>query len=125
MLPLSIDEQDRKLRAKCPQFRLVAHGGWMGVWEGTLTPICQTYRVRLVYFSRRYFDGWHLNNPYISIFVIDPPIGPDPRGTGEPPQHVYRLGHPPEFPRLCVYDPIEDDWRPSEYIVDCQMALLP
>jgi hypothetical protein len=91
MLPLSIDEQDRKLRAKCPQFRLVAHGGWMGVWEGTLTPICQTYRVRLVYFSRRYFDGWHLNNPYISIFVIDPPIGPDPRGTGEPPQHVYRL----------------------------------
>jgi hypothetical protein len=118
MLPLSIDEQDRKLRAKCPQFRLVAHRGWMGIWEGALTPICQTYRVRLVYFSRRYFDGWNLDNPYISIFVVDPPIGPYPRRTGEPPQHVYRLGHPPEFPRLCVYDPIDDDWCPTEYIVD-------
>ncbi len=118
MPPLSVDEQDRKLRAECPQFRLVAHHGWMGIWEGPLTPICQTYWVRLVYFSRRFFDGYYLDNPYISVFVIDPPIGPDPRGTGVPPQHVYRLGHDPAFPRLCIYDPVDDDWQPSEFIVD-------
>jgi hypothetical protein len=118
MPPLSVEDQDRNLRALCPQFRLVAHAGWIGIWEGTLRPICQTYRIRIVYFSRRFFDGWSLTNPYISVFVIDPPIGPDPRSTGEPPQHVYRLGCPPAFPRLCIYDPVEDDWWPSEYIVD-------
>jgi hypothetical protein len=118
MRPLPVEEQDRKLRAACPQFRLVAHADWIGVWEGTLRPVCQTYKVRIVYFARRYFPGWDLANPYISIFVLDPPIGPDPRGTGDPPQHVYRLGHPPEFPALCVYDPKEDNWMPDEYIVD-------
>lgn len=118
MQPLSVEEQDWRLRARCPQFRLVVQAGWIGIWEGALTPICQTYRVRIVYFSRHYFDGWQLANPYVSVFVVDPPIGPDPRGTGEPPQHVYRLGHPPEFPRLCIHDPIEDRWRPDEAIVD-------
>lgn len=90
----------------------------MGVWEGTLRPICQTYRISIQYCSRRYFEGWHLTNPYVGVIVLDPPIGPDPRGTGEPPQHVYRLNRPPAFPRLCVYDPVDDRWRPDEYIVD-------
>jgi hypothetical protein len=118
MRPLSIEEQDQRLRTECPQFSLVAHAGWMGVWEGMLRPICQTYRIRIVYFSRRAFDGWFLQNQYVSVFVIDPPIGPDPRGTGEPPQHVFRLGYAPAFPRLCIHDPIEDEWWPDEYIVD-------
>jgi hypothetical protein len=118
MRPLSVEEQDRKLRAECPQFSLVAHASWIGVWDGTLTPICQTYRIRINYFSRRLFDGWSLQNPYVGVFVIDPPIGPDPRCTREPPQHVYRLGYPPAFPRLCIHDPVEDEWWPDEYIVD-------
>ena len=118
MRPLSVIGQDQKLRAECPQFHLVAHADWIGVWEGTLRPICQTYRVRIVYFSRRYFEGWHLDCPYVSVFVIDPPIGSDPRGTGEPAQHVYRLGYPPDRPRLCIHDPVDDEWWPDEYIVD-------
>ena len=117
-LALSVDEQDARLRAECPQFKLVAHGEWVGVWEGTVRPICQTYRIRIVYFSRRMFPGFDLANPILSVFVMDPPIGADPRGTGEPPQHVYRLGCHPDFPRLCIYDPHDDKWRPTEYIVD-------
>jgi hypothetical protein len=118
MLPLPVEEQDRRLRAECPQFRLVAHAGWIGVWEGTVRPVCQTYRIRIIYFSRRYFPGWDLANPHLSVFVVDTPIGADPRGTGEKSQHVYRLGHPPDYPRLCICDPVDDDWHPSEYIVD-------
>jgi hypothetical protein len=118
MTPLSVIEQDRLIRAQCPQFQLVGGGHWIGVWEGTLRPICQTYRIRIVYFSRRYFDGWHLDNRYVEVFVMDPPICADPRGTGEPPQHVYSLDHPPDFPALCIYDPVEDHWRPNEPIVD-------
>src|SRR5689334_19331441 len=117
-LALSVDEQDARLRAECPQFKLVAHGGWVGVWDGTVRPISQTYRIRIVYFARWMFPGFDLANPILSVFVMDPPIGADPRGAGEPPQHVYRLGHHPDFPRLCIYDPRDDKWRPTEYIVD-------
>jgi hypothetical protein len=117
-LPLSVEEQDARLRAECPQFSLIAHARWVAVWEGTLRPVCQTYRIKIVYFSRRYFPGFDLANPYVNVFVVDPPIGADPRGTGEPPQHVYRLGHHPDFPRLCIYDPTNDQWEPSEYLVD-------
>jgi hypothetical protein len=84
---LSVEEQDRRLRAECPQFKLVAHAGWMGIWEGTLKPTCQTYRIRIVYFSRRFFDGWHLTNHYISVFVVDlgPIMGPpEPRPIPAP-----------------------------------------
>ena len=75
--PLSVEEQDARLRAECPQFSLVAHNPWVGVWEGTLRPICQTYRVRIIYFARRVFRGFILDNPYVSVVVIDPPIGAD------------------------------------------------
>jgi hypothetical protein len=118
MRPLSVEEQDERLRAECPEFKLVASAGWIGVWHGTLRPICQTYRVQIVYFARRFFDGWVLENPYECVTVLDPPIGPNPRGTREPPQHVYRLGYPPAFPRLCIFDPAQREWRPDEYIVD-------
>lgn len=60
---LSVDAHDRKLRDSFPEFRLVLDADWVGIWEGPLTPIAQTYRVRLVYFRRRYFDGWSLANP--------------------------------------------------------------
>jgi len=118
MLPLSVEEQDRLLRQHCPQFRLVAHAGWIGVWEGTLRPVCQEYRVRIVYYARKYFQHFTIANHRISIFVLDPEIGPDPRGTGEPPQHVYRLGHPPNRPALCIFDPRDDNWQPSEPIFE-------
>ena len=115
---LSIDEQDLKLRAECPRVSLVAHRGLFGVWEGTLRPICQTYTIRIIYFRARVLQEFRPREPYVSVFVLDPPFGPDPRGTGEPPQHVYRLGHPPAFPRLCISDPVNDAWYLGEPIVD-------
>lgn len=118
MRPLSVEEQDCRVRAEFPNFKLVLHGGWIGIWEGPLRPICQTYRVRIRYFSRRWFDGWQLANSYVSVTVLDPPVGPDPRGTGEPVPHVYRLGCPSAFPRLCVYGPAQDEWGPHECIAD-------
>jgi uncharacterized protein len=32
--------------------------------------------------------------------------------------HVYRLGHKPEFPALCLFDPKQDEWSPDEFIAD-------
>jgi hypothetical protein len=97
--PLSVEEQERRLRQLYPDFRPVLHAGWIGIWEGSLRPIMQSWRVRIRYFAQRDFGEWHLANPYVTVTVVDPPLGRDPRGTGEPPPHVYRLGYPPDYPR--------------------------
>lgn len=123
-MPLTIREQNSRMRAEFPSFRLVTDLGFMGVWEGPLTPICQTYTIRIIYFARVFFEKFHLANPSASIFVIDPPIGPDPRGTGEPPQHVYRLGYPPAFPALCVFDPVTDEWTREKSIADILIPMV-
>jgi hypothetical protein len=113
MTPLSVREQDRLISADFPSFRLCLDADWIGIWEGTLCPIAQSYRVRIVYFTRRQFPAWELSNPYVSVTVLDPPVGPDPRGTGECVPHIYGLGCDPTFPRLCLYDPIACEYRPD------------
>ncbi|GFO82584.1 MAG: hypothetical protein A49_22110 [Methyloceanibacter sp.] len=118
MLPLSVEDQDRKLRDLFPEFRLVLNVDWIGIWEGPLTPICQTYRVRVVYFRRRQFDTWSLANHYVTVTVLDPPIGPDPRGTGERVPHVYSYARSPKYPALCLFDHRQDEWLPDEFVAD-------
>jgi len=118
MRPLSPQEQDHRIKALFPDFKMVANTGWIGIWEGPLRPITQTYRIRILYYARRVFDDWILANPYVTVKVQEPPIGPNPRGTGEPPPHIYGLGHPPEFPALCLYDPATDEWSPDQFISD-------
>lgn len=88
------------------------------MWEGDLTPICQTYRVRIRYFPYRFWEKVTIGHPYVTVKVIDPVVAPDPRGTGEPTPHVYSYGYPPELPALCIFDPVQDEWGPHEYIVD-------
>lgn len=115
---LTIQDQDRRLRAVFPEFDLVLDGGWVGIWEGPLTPIMRRYRVRVTYFRRRFFDTWTLENSYASVQVVDPAIGLNPRGTGKWPPHIYYNESDPQYPRLCLYDPKERSWSPREYIAD-------
>ena len=86
--------------------------------EGELTPICQTYRVRIRYFPYRYWPNVTIAQPHVTVKVINPLVAPDPRGTGELTPHVYRLGYSPEIPALCVWDPVQDQWDSHDYIVD-------
>lgn len=118
MTPLPVEAQDRRIKALYPDFRSVAVTDWIGIWEGELRPITQPYRIGILYFSRAVFDFGILTNPYVTVKVRDPAIGPDPRGTGEPPPHVYALGHPPAFPALCLYDPREDEWAPDHFVAE-------
>ena len=102
-MPLSIAKQDRRIRQLYPAFRLVLDCGFMGVWEGPLTPINKTYQVRITYLAYNVFDGFTLGNPIESVVVLDPLIGRDPRGTGERAQHVYYWDRHPDFPPLCLH----------------------
>jgi hypothetical protein len=47
---LSVEAQDSRIKALYPDFRSVAVTGWIGIWEGELRPITQTYRIGILYF---------------------------------------------------------------------------
>lgn len=117
-MALSVGEQNRRIRKLYPDFELVLDCGFMGVWEGPLAPVSRTYRVRITYVAYNLFDGFVLGNPRESVVVLDPPIGGDPRGTGERAQHTYYWDRHPDFPRLCLHDPWADDWNPDMHIAD-------
>lgn len=112
------------MRQVFPAFKLVFDSGWWAVWEGPLTPICQTYQVRIRLITRKYFEHFYLTNSYEKVTILDPLIGPDPRGTGEPPQHVYSLGYPNTYPRLCVHDPEQEEWTPEMSIADVLIPMV-
>jgi hypothetical protein len=116
MAYLEVSEQDALIRRDFPGFRLKAEVGWIGVWEGPVTPISRTYRIRIVYFRRKFFDGWTLENPYVSVQVINPSIGAEALSDGQILPHIYWNKRKPEFPHLCLYDPQEMTWTPEQSI---------
>jgi hypothetical protein len=107
---LSVDEQDAAIRRDFLDFKLEAKAGWMGVWEGPVKPANKVYRIRIVYFSMRFFDGWTLENPYVSVYVVDPPVGAEEERLLP---HIYWNKRHPEWPTLCLYDPKEMLWTPE------------
>jgi hypothetical protein len=112
----TVEEQDAGIRRDFPNFGLVAHAGWIGIWEGPVRPISKTYRIRIVFFRKRFFAGWSLNNPYVSVFVVDPVIGADAIKEERLLPHIYWNEQSPEYPRLCLYDPQEMIWTPEQFI---------
>lgn len=123
-MPLSVRAQNDRMRAEFPGFKLVLDTGFMAAWEGEVTPFCQTYCVRITYIARRFFENFTIANPSVSIIVLNPLIGPDPRGTDEPPEHTYRWQRPPEYPALCVFDPLTDEWTREKSIADVLMPMI-
>jgi hypothetical protein len=73
--------------------------------------------------KRLYRWFWMLGSHEV-VTVLDPLVGPDPRGTGEPPQHVYKLGYPETHPRLCVHDPVENEWGPDRSIAEFLIPMV-
>jgi len=112
MTYLSVDEQDAAIRRLFPDFRLTASADWIGVWEGPVSPASKTYTIRIVYFRRRFFDGWHLSNHYVTVHVVDPLIG-EMMLDGDHLPHIYWNDRAPFWPALCLWDPDEMYWAPE------------
>jgi hypothetical protein len=112
----TVEQQDAAIRDDFPEFCLLGAAGWIGIWEGSVRPISKTYRIRIVFFQRRFFDGWTLENPYVSAVVVDPVIGADAIKQERLLPHIYWSDHRPEYPRLCLYDSKEMTWTPEQFI---------
>ena len=118
MLPLSVIEQDRRIRRDFPGFHLQFDGVFIGAWEGEVRPIGRTYRLAILYYPRRYFfETCVIGAPYVAVRVLSPEIGFNPRGTGEPPPHIYGDDDGEGF-TLCLFDPREADWTPDQFIAE-------
>ncbi|GLR88206.1 hypothetical protein GCM10007857_49180 [Bradyrhizobium iriomotense] len=109
----SVDEQDAEIRRLFPDFRLTAHADWIAVWEGPLRPASKTYRVRIVHFRRTIFEGWTLDNPYVTVHVVDPLVGAEMLANETLLPHVYWNDRNPAWPALCLWDPKEMFWTPK------------
>jgi hypothetical protein len=116
MTYLSVDEQDAAIRRDFPDFELKAKADWIGVWEGPVKPAGKTYRIRIVYFRKTIFDGWTLANPYVTVHVVDPPIGAEAVKEEHLLPHIYWNDRNPEWPSLCLWDPKEMFWTPEQMI---------
>jgi hypothetical protein len=116
MTYLSVDEQDAAIRRLFPDFELTAKADWIGVWEGPVKPAGKTYRIRVVYFRRTIFDGWTLQNPYVSVHAVDPQIGAEAIEDAKLLPHIYWNERNPEWPTLCLWDPKEMSWTPERSI---------
>jgi hypothetical protein len=112
MIYQSVDEQDAAIRRLFPDFRLTANADWIGVWEGPLRPASKTYTIRIVYFRRRFFDGWFLSNSHVTVHVVDPLIG-EFMVDGDILPHIYWNERAPLWPALCLWDPDEMYWDPK------------
>ena len=89
MRALSVADQDAAIQRLFPAFRLTCPFDFMGKWRGPLRPLARTYEIGIAYFPRVHFAGAIIANPWITVEVLDPVIGLDPRGTGEMPPHIY------------------------------------
>ena len=112
----TVDDQDVAIRRAFPGFQLTVAAGWIGIWEGPVRPISKTYRIRIVFFRRRFFDGWSLENPYVSVCVVDPLIGAEAIREERLLPHIYWNEQRPEYPNLCLYDPKEMSWTPEQLV---------
>jgi hypothetical protein len=112
----TIEEQHAAIQSDFPEFRLLGGTGWIGIWDGPVRPISKTYRIRIVFFRRRFFDGWTLDNPYVAVLVVDPVIGAEAIKEERLLPHIYGNDQRPEYPRLCLYDPKEMTWTPEQLI---------
>ncbi len=118
MRPLSVAEQDASIARLFPAFRQICPFDFLGMWRGPLRPLARTYEIDIAYFPRVHFADAVIANPWITVEVLDPVIGFDPRGTREKPPHIYRRPGTASGWSLCLYDPRTEDWQPDQLIAE-------
>jgi hypothetical protein len=108
---MSVDEQDALIRRHFPAFTKECGLDFVGAWRGPVRPIAKWHEIGIVYFPwPRFANAW-MDNPTISIRLLDPVISLDPRGTGDLPPHIYYRPETKSGWSLCLYDPRTREWE--------------
>ena len=111
-----VAKQVEYMRREWPYFRVCSKLHWYVSWEGTVTPLCQEYKIRV---SCR-FNGKpkKVRPPQPHVTVINPLLRRRPQDPATPIPHIYQNESYPEKPILCLYDPMRAEWNFNYAISD-------
>jgi hypothetical protein len=119
---MSLKEQDRLIRRQWP-FRTILLGNGIGLWRGQITALSCPYEISILYVTRHFQPGFEWRHSYFpEVRVLAPQISRRPEEPELPIPHVYdenSVARPP----LCLFDPAEDGWLPSQAIAETTIPL--
>ncbi len=113
---LSIADQIALMRRDWPEFRVLVQTSWLVIWEGRLRPLQQAYCVRVVYCVGCELESAEIEPIVPAVTVVDPVLARRPGRPDQPIPHHFANDARPDRPILCLYDPREREWHPSDAI---------
>ena len=112
---LSTYEQQRRMRLRWSDFKVLDRNKTRIHWEGELTPDSQPYRIEILHRLNRRSPK---QSPIPQVTVTDPLLHRRPLQPEQPIPHVYANRRLPHLPLLCLYDDASDEWHPGLSIAD-------
>lgn len=114
-----MQEQIRFMRRRFPGFRVVADWGWVVHWEGEVQPLSQRYRLRIMYVLKDRVGPMLVTTYYPQIWLLAPALCLESKyAPGVTVPHIYKNVSNPKQSRLCLFDPMEDEWDRGMAIAD-------
>ena len=114
MRRLTTSDQVERMRKAWPTFRVLYRTRCDVSWKGELRPFCQTYTVQMQY--HRALDRRNIDRYLPRVAVMNPLLHRRNETPREPIPHHYPNQHHPEFPFLCLYDPMAHEWHAGRSI---------
>lgn len=115
MLP-GIDAQIEAMRAVWPHFQLVSRVGDVAMWEGSVRPLLQAYRIRVVYRAPMFIEILDPRRLQPRVSILAPALRPRPGDPEGRLPHVYY--GPNNEVTLCILDPDGGDWSPADLVAE-------
>lgn len=115
---ISIDHQIGVMTERWPAFDVVAKNDRCAVWEGNLDPVSRRYRVRVRYEVPVAIENFSILNVQPRVQILSPVLERHPEHDEGPIPHVYINSKEQSLPYLCLFDPFNGEWTPSDLLAE-------
>lgn len=115
---ISIDSQIAAMTERWPAFHIVDKTDRSAIWEGVLDPVSRQYRVRLGYEVPLAIKNFSILNVQPRVQILSPQLEGHPEYNEGPIPHVYLNPTELSLPYLCLFDPFNAEWTPSDLLAE-------
>lgn len=115
---ISIENQIAAMESRWPGFALMQKAGRSAIWEGALDPVCKRYRVRVGYEVPLAIENFSIINVQPRVQILSPRLERHPEFDEGPIPHVYLNRQEQSLPFLCLFDPFNGEWTPSDLLAE-------
>lgn len=113
---MGIDAQIEAMAARWPTFAVTARDDRSATWVGTLDPVQRRYRVRITYAVPFAIERFAIIDVQPRVQVLSPRLEMHPDYDEGPVPHVYGNRSDRSLPFICLFDPYEAEWSPSDLL---------